>query len=63
VKCDKEGKILHSASINKASDALYNEQAAGLMKTFKVHHVMYISRWLKLGEGNLLLDSGMRTFL
>jgi hypothetical protein len=53
VKCDKEGKVLHSASVNKASDALHNEQAAGLMKIFRVHYMMYISHWLKLGEGNL----------
>lgn len=45
--------MLHSASISKASDAVHSEQAAGLTKIFRVHHVMYISHWLKLGEGNL----------
>jgi hypothetical protein len=62
VKCDKEGKVLRSASINKASDALHSKRAAGLMKVFGVHHVIYISYWLKHGEGNLLSDSEMRTF-
>jgi hypothetical protein len=46
----------------QASDALHNEQAAGLMKVFRVHHVMHISHGLKLSESNISQIFLMRTF-
>jgi hypothetical protein len=57
VKCGEEGKVQHSASIHKASDAQHSEHTAGLMSIFRIYRVMSISHELRLGDNNLLSDS------
>jgi hypothetical protein len=43
-KLRKRGEILYDGFINKQTDIIHKEQAAGLMRIFRECHMMYISQ-------------------